>query len=134
MKLAIVVSEFYWEDVTSKMLERAIKTAKESGATVEQIIKVPGSFDIPLAVKKLLKRKDIDGVVTLGAIVQGDTAHDEVIAYSVAQALTDLALEFEKPVVLGINGPRMTMEQAVERIGRAKDVTKACIQMIKTLQ
>jgi 6,7-dimethyl-8-ribityllumazine synthase len=115
------------------MLDVAVETAEEHDVKTA-IIKVPGSYDIPLAVKKLLKQHDIDGVVTLGAIIQGDTDHDKVIAYSVTNALTQLSLEFEKPVALGINGPRMTMAQAIDRISKAKLVTEACIEMVKTLR
>ena len=130
MKLGIVVSETYWPNITSKMLELAVQTAQEHGAET-QITKVPGSFDIPLAVKKLLKNKSIDGVITLGAVIKGDTDHDGVICYSITPALINLSLEFEKPVVLGINGPKMTMKHAEARIQRAEEVTLACIKMIK---
>ena len=133
MNLGIVVSETYWDEITGKMLDLAVRTARESGAVVEKVIKVPGSFDIPLAVKKLLKMKTIDGVVTLGAVVQGDTDHDGVISYSIVPALVQLSLEFEKPVTLGVNGPKMTMKKAIARIGRAADVTKACVEMVKRL-
>ena len=133
MNLGIVVSEYYWEDVTSKMLDVALLTAKDAGALAD-VVKVPGSFDIPLAVKRLLQMKEIDGVVTLGAIVQGETAHDEVIAHAVAKALTELSLEFGKPVTLGISGPRMTMEQAAARIPRAADATRACAELVKRLR
>ncbi|MBI2112407.1 6,7-dimethyl-8-ribityllumazine synthase [Candidatus Woesearchaeota archaeon] len=132
MKLGIVVSEFYWEDITSKMLDEALNVCKKKKVTAE-IFKVPGSFDIPLPVKKFLMRKDIDGVVTLGAVIKGDTAHDEVISFSLAKTLQELSLQFEKPAVLGVNGPRMTWEQGVERISRAGDVTEACIRMCQLL-
>lgn len=134
MNLAIVVSETYWKEITSKMLDLALKTAHEENVSVEKIIKVPGSFDIPLAVKKLLQHKTIDGVITLGAVIEGETDHDSVISYAVAHALTQLSLEFEKPVVLGINGPKMSWEQAIARIPRAVMVTKACIAMVKELK
>ncbi len=130
MKIGIVVSEFYWEDITSKMLDAALKVAQEHKVSVE-VVKVPGSFDIPLPAKKLLEKKDIDGVVTLGAVVKGDTAHDEIISNSLAKTLQELSLYYNKPVVLGVNGPKMTWEQAIERIPRAGEVTKACIEMIQ---
>ncbi|MBU0460002.1 MAG: 6,7-dimethyl-8-ribityllumazine synthase [Nanoarchaeota archaeon] len=125
MKLGIVVSETYWDEITSKMLELAEKTA--AGHEVS-ILKVPGSFDIPLAVKRLLS--SVDGVVTLGAVIQGETDHDGMISYCVGKALIDLSLEFNKPVVCGINGPKMTKAQAVARISRAEKVTKACLQLL----
>ena len=128
MKLGLVVSETYWDEITSKMLELAKETAAEHETLV---IKVPGSFDIPLAVKKLLPQ--VDGVITLGAVVKGKTDHDSMISYCVGKALIDLSLQFNKPVVCGINGPKMTREQAIARIDRAEKVTLACIEMVRSL-
>ncbi len=129
MKLGIVVTEWYWDEITSKMLEHAKNAAKEHNAELK-VIKVPGSFEIPFTTKKLLEQ-DVDGVVTLGAVIQGETDHDGVIAYTVAKSITELSLQFNKPVVLGVNGPKITKQQAIARIGRARDVTKACIEMIQ---
>ena len=132
MKLGIVVSQWYWEEITSHMLDLSLEAAEQEKIKTE-VVQVPGCYDIPLTVKKLLKKKSIDGVITLGAIVQGATDHDRAIAYSIFPALTKLSLEFEKPVFLGITGPRMTMAQAIKRIPKAKLVTEACIEMVKTL-
>ena len=129
MKIGIVVSEWYWEEITSKMVEYAVKAASEEGVEVV-IVRAPGSFDIPLPAKRLLKKEDIDGVVTLGAVIQGRTDHDGVISYSLTKTLHELSLEFEKPVMLGVNGPKMSKEQAIERIPRAAEVMKSCIKMI----
>jgi 6,7-dimethyl-8-ribityllumazine synthase len=130
MKIGIVVTQWYWEDITSKMLEQAKKIAINNDAEFK-VVKVPGSFEIPFATKKLLEKDDINGVVTLGAIIQGSTKHDDIIAHTVAKSITELSLEFNKPVVLGVNGPGMSRDQAIERIERAADVTRACIEMIK---
>ena len=132
MRIGIVVSEWYWEEITSKMLQAAQRQAHEQGMNVE-VMKCPGSFDIPLPVKMFLKREDIDGVVTLGAIIEGKTDHDKVIAHALTKTLMELSLEFEKPVVLGVNGPGMSREQAVSRIERAGEVMQACIDMVKAL-
>ena len=128
MKLGLVVSETYWEEITSKMLDWAKKTALKEGCEVI-ISKVPGSYDMPLAIKKLLPK--VDGVVTLGAVIKGETDHDKMISYSVGKALIDLSLQFNKPVACGIFGPKMTYAQAIARIKRAEKVTLACIQMIR---
>lgn len=131
MKIGIVVSETYWDDITSKMLAEAENVAK--AAKIETVIlKVPGSFDIPLPVKKLLQRHEIEGVVTLGAVLEGDTDHDKIISYTLAKTLQELALEFEKPVLLGVNGPKMMYSAALKRIPRAAEVMKAAIALIKT--
>ena len=132
MKMGIVVSETYWTDITRKMLALAQETAAQAGVEIETV-RVPGSFDIPLSVKKFVQRKDIQGVVTLGAVIQGETDHDQVICQAVAKALIDLSLEFEKPVVLGINGPKMTFRQAQARIPRAAEVMKAGIALARMI-
>jgi 6,7-dimethyl-8-ribityllumazine synthase len=97
------------------MLEEAREHAAKIGIKVRCIIYVPGSFDIPLAVERLLKKRDIDAVVTLGAVIKGDTRHDDIVAENAARLIADLSLKYSKPVTLGITGPGMTIEQAKER-------------------
>ena len=114
-KIAMVVSQFNHE-ITSKMSNKAQQRAKEINVDIIKIVEVPGSFEIPLAVKKLLEDKKIQGVVTIGTIIKGDTNHDEVVAHSVARKLLDLSVEYKKPVSLGISGPNITWEQSEKRI------------------
>ncbi len=114
IRLAIVVSEFNSE-ITFKMLERARTHADKVGAKASYIIYVPGTFDMPLAVEQLLKKKNVDAVVTLGAVIKGDTRHDDIIAENAARLIADLSLKHGKPVALGISGPGMTIDQARER-------------------
>ncbi len=132
--IGIVVSEFN-EIITSKMLETALEHAESMGAKVGKVIKVPGAYDMPLAIKKLLKNKSIQGIATLGAIITGDTKHDEVIAHSTAKMAAQLSVEFEKPVALGISGPGQTWELAEKRsVPYAKRSVEAVIAMIKALE
>jgi 6,7-dimethyl-8-ribityllumazine synthase len=134
MKLGIVVAEFNGE-ITSSMEAAAKKHAASKGIEVAEIIHVPGVYDIPLAVKKLLKKKGIDAVVTLGAVIKGGTGHDEVIAHSTANALALLSLEFEKPVSLGISGPCMNKKQAMERaVPYAKNAVDAAVKMFSVVK
>jgi 6,7-dimethyl-8-ribityllumazine synthase len=79
------------------------------GATVDKIYYVPGVFDMPLAVKKMASDKTIDAVVTLGCVIQGATKHDEIVIQHATRKIADLALEFSKPITLGISGPGMSM-------------------------
>jgi 6,7-dimethyl-8-ribityllumazine synthase len=76
---------------------------------------------MPLIVQALLKKDDVDAVVTLGAIVRGDTKHDEVIAHAIAGKLIELSLHYRKPVTLGIAGPGMTRQQAKARVTEYAD-------------
>ena len=114
-KLGMVVSTFNYE-ITGKMSKKAKERAKEIRARIVKIVEVPGSFEIPLAVKELLNDKNIEGVITIGTIIKGGTDHDTVVAHSVARKLLDLSVEYGKPVSLGISGPNITWQQSEKRI------------------
>ena len=85
MKIAMVVSEFNF-DVTSAMEERARRHAAFLGVEVSHVVHVPGVFDMGPAIKKLLRRKDVDAVVIVGTVIKGDTEHDEIVAQAAARA------------------------------------------------
>ena len=133
IKIGAVVSEFNY-DITMMMLERAKEHAQFLGAEINQIVKVPGVFDMGLAVKKLLERKDVDGVVTIGAVIEGETEHDDIIIQHATRKIADLALEYNKPVGLGISGPGMTRLQAEARIERAKAAVEAVVKLHRRLK
>ncbi len=89
---------------------------KQNDVTLSYVCYVPGCYDMPLIINELLKRRDVDAVITLGAIIKGETKHDELIANSVAKSFIDLSLKYRKPVILGISGPDMTLQQARHRV------------------
>ncbi|MBI2102017.1 6,7-dimethyl-8-ribityllumazine synthase [Candidatus Woesearchaeota archaeon] len=130
-KLGMVVSTFNYE-ITGEMSKRAIERAREAGAKIVKVIEVPGSFEIPMAVKELLEQKDIDGVVTIGTIIKGGTDHDMVIAHAIAKKLMDLSCEYSKPVSLGISGPNITWQQAEKRIEEYS--TRAVDSVVKMMR
>jgi riboflavin synthase len=131
--LGIVVGMFN-SGITSKMKAKALETAAGEGAGTV-VLEVPGVFDMPLVVKKLLMDKKIDAVVALGAVVKGETAHDEVITKDAARRLGDLSLEHRKPVTLGIIGPGAGWEKVQERAdGYAERATKAAIGLVTVLR
>ena len=132
IRIGAVVSEFNY-DITMMMLERAKEHAVFLGADITKIIKVPGVFDMGLAVKKLLQRKDIDGVITIGAVIEGETEHDDLVISHAARKIADLALEYNKPVGLGISGPGMTRLQAEDRIERGKAAVEAVVKLHQRL-
>ena len=110
-----MVSEFN-QEITSKMLDIALQKAKSLNLNIKYTCKVPGVFDIPLVIDTLLQKKEVDAVVTLGAVIKGQTKHDELITNVTARALMDLSIKYQKPVTLGITGPGMTNRQAQARI------------------
>ncbi len=115
MNIAIVVSEFNSE-VTSKMLNIAIEKAKTLKMNVKYTCRVPGVFDMPIVIDTLLRKSEVDAVITLGAIIKGQTKHDELIANTTARALIELSIKHQKPITLGITGPGMSDRQAYQRI------------------
>ena len=133
MRLAVVAAAFN-ADVTDKMVARALARAKELGAEVVEVVRVPGTFEIPLALKRLLARTDIDGGVAIGAVIKGQTKHDELIAHAVAGRLLDLQLETGKPIGLGITGPGMSAKVAVRRIRNAARAVDAVVAMAEVLR
>ena len=116
VRIGIVVSEFN-KEITIPMLDEAKKFAKVLGnSRITYICFVPGVFDMPIMIEELLKKKEVDAVVTLGAIIKGETSHDRLIASNTAKSISELSLKYNKPVSLGITGPDMTFEQAEARI------------------
>ena len=115
MNIAIIVSEFN-DEVTSRMLSVAKEKATSLNIKVTHICKVPGAYDMPIVANALLQKKDVGAVVTLGAIIKGQTKHDEVISHAAARSLTDLSIKYQKPVTLGISGPGMQERHAYARI------------------
>lgn len=113
-RIGLVCSRFN-EEITGRMLENALQRAGEKRALVVSVVRVPGAFEIPFAVQEMLARRDVDAVATLGAVIQGETGHDEVIMTAVAQELLYLSLHFHKPVSLGVSGPKMNYSQAKAR-------------------
>jgi 6,7-dimethyl-8-ribityllumazine synthase len=129
LKIAIVVSEFN-EEITSRMLSVAKEKAKSLGISISYTCKVPGAYDMPIIVDALLQKKTVDGVVTLGAIIKGQTKHDEVIANSTSKSLTELSVKYQKPVSLGISGPGMQEKHAYSRI---RPVAERAIEAVEKI-
>jgi 6,7-dimethyl-8-ribityllumazine synthase len=133
VRVAIAVSEFNF-DVTLLMLERAKEEVGFLGASLGPVVNTPGVFDIPLAAKRLAERPDVDAVVALGAVIEGETHHDEVVMQQASRKLADLAVETGKPVGLGISGPGETRLQAQDRIENAANAVRAVVKMVRRLR
>jgi 6,7-dimethyl-8-ribityllumazine synthase len=134
VKLGLVTSEFHW-DICGPMLDFAKRHAAFLEAQVVAEVLVPGVFEIPLAAKKLLGKQDVDAVVALGAVIEGETKHDEIVMQHASRKLIDLSLDYGKPVALGISGPGMTRLQAQERINEfARRAVEAAVKTAKRLE
>jgi len=131
VKLALVVAEFNY-DITHLMLQKALEHAKFLGAEVTYVVKVPGVFDIPMILKELALKEDVDAVVTLGAVIQGATKHDEIVAQQAARKILDLAVESGKPITLGIIGHGANRMQALERVEEyARRAVEAAVKLAR---
>lgn len=116
-------------------MDVAQEKAKLLKLNVKHTCIVPGAYDMPIIVNALLQKKDVDAVVTLGAIIKGQTKHDEVIAHSTAKSLTELSLKYQKPVSLGISGPGMQERHAYARIRPvAERAVEAVVKLSKELK
>ena len=132
VRLGLVAAE-YNSSVTEPMQKRARETAAERGADVVAEVTVPGSYDAPLAADRLARRDDVDAVAVVGAIVTGDTDHDQVIGSAVAGRLTDVSLDRDTPVTFGVSGPGMSGAEARERIDKGAEAVNAAVEMAESL-
>ncbi|WP_423792808.1 6,7-dimethyl-8-ribityllumazine synthase [Methanocaldococcus indicus] len=133
VNLGFVIAEFN-RDITYMMEKVADEHAEFLGAKVKYKILVPGVFDIPLAVKKLLEKDDVDAVVAIGCVIEGETEHDEIVVHNAARKIADLSVQYNKPVTLGISGPGMTRLQAHQRVDYGKRAVEAAVKMVKRLK
>lgn len=137
--IAIVVSRFNPE-VTTGLLKGAMETLMANGFKEENItiLHVPGAFEIPLAAKQLCLSGKYCGVICLGAVIKGDTAHFEYISESVAHGLMKLNLEMDIPVSFGVltcyNDEQSVKRSADDEHNKGREAASAVIEMIALLK
>lgn len=117
MRFGIVVSDWNRE-VTDALLEGAARTLKKHGATDNNIVirRVPGSFELTLGAQFLAEYDDLDAVICLGCIIQGETPHFNYICQGVTQGITQLNLEYNIPFIFGVL-TTLNLQQALDRAG-----------------
>ena len=116
-RFAIVVSQ-YNSFITDRLLQGALNALQDHGAETENvlIVRVPGSFEIPQAARKIAETVEYDAIICLGALLRGETLHFELISTECARGIQDVAAEFGLPVAFGVITANTT-EQALERAG-----------------
>ena len=116
-KFALIVSRFN-DFITNRLVSGAVDALVRSGAKDEdiEIVKVPGSFEIPLIAKKMAQRGRYNAIICLGAMIRGATPHFEYVSAEVTKGIALVGLEFEVPVIFGIVTTD-TIEQAIDRAG-----------------
>ncbi len=131
--LGLVVATFN-APVTEKMAASARSAAEEAGVDIAAEIEVPGAYDTPLAADRLARRDDVDAVAVLGAIITGDTDHDDVIGTAAAQKLTEVSLERDTPVAMGITGPGQSADEARARTDYGARAVESAIDLATELE
>ncbi len=126
--------------LVDRLIEGAIDCLIRHGAQEDkiQLVRVPGSWEIPLGVKELVNKKRVDGVIALGVLIRGQTPHFDYIASEVSKGLAIISLETGKPVGFGIITAD-TLEQAIERAGTKQgnkgwETALAVIEMVNLLK
>lgn len=137
-RIAIVVSRWN-EIVTKELLEGALDELRRLGEPDVTVIHVPGTWEIPPVIAKLLDGKERPhGVIALGCILQGQTPHAKLLAGDVAGTLMALQTQHKTPIGWGVLTPD-TMEQAVERSGmkhgnKGREAAQAVVELISVLE
>ncbi len=138
-KIACLVSRFNPE-ITEKLLRGALRGLKAAGIaeTKIDVVKVPGAFELPIALQAALRTKRYTGAIVLSAIVKGGTDHDQYVARALTEGIMRLSLDHKRPVTYGVITAG-TWHQALERSGgkhgnRGKDAALACLEMIGLLE
>ena len=129
ISLGLVVAQFN-STVTTEMQAAAEDAAAERDAEITATVAVPGAYDTPLVADRLARRDDIDAVAVIGAIVTGDTNHDQVIADAAAQGLTDVSLDRATQVTFGVSGPGMSGAEAREREQKGAEAVNAAVDLV----
>lgn len=116
-RFGVIVSRFN-DFISSKLVEGALDALKRHGARDEMIslIKVPGSFEIPLTARKVADSGQFDAIICLGAVIRGATPHFDYVAAEVSKGIAAVALESRIPVTFGVLTTD-SLEQAIERAG-----------------
>ena len=132
VRVGIAVARFN-SYVTSHMLELCLARLRETGVpeSAVTVVHTPGSFELPLAAKRLAQRDDIDSVIVLGAVIRGETAHFDHVAYAASGGAARVAEETGKPVIFGVLTTDTT-DQAVARIHHAEGYAEAAVEMANT--
>ena len=113
MKIVAVCGSFHREEIES-MLEHAKDEASKHSIDIGEVIWVPGSMEVPLALERSLKR--FDGAICLGIIEKGETLHGAAMGNAVIKSIIDLQIKFDKPIGLGIIGPGAEPQHIPPRI------------------
>ena len=138
-KYAIVVSR-YNDSITQRLLDGALGSLQASGVADDdiQVAWVPGAWELSVVAARFARCEKVDAVICLGAVIRGETTHDQYINSQVASSLGKLSLQHELPILFGLLTCE-TMEQAIHRAGgnvgnKGVEVAEAAVEMVNVMQ
>ena len=129
-RVGLVCGSFHREEV-ERMLAFATDEAEQHGLTVGEVVWVPGTYEAPLVVERMLENDALDAVCVIGYIEKGSTLHGKEMGATCSLIFKQLELEYNKPVGMGIIGPGATAEQAEGRVAYAGNGMRAAIRMAR---
>ncbi len=139
MRIGLVVSRFN-DMVTGHLLDGALDRLRRLGVADDaiEIIRVPGAFEVPIAVKRMAEGKQVDGIVALAAVIRGATPHFDVISGEIGKSLANLNLNQSVPISFGVLTTD-TLDQALERAGskqgnKGSEAAETLVEMINVLK
>jgi len=138
LKVAIVVSQFN-SSITEQLLQGALDVLRRIGLIEEtiKVIRVPGSFEIPLAAQRLAQKGKVDAIICLGCVIRGETPHFDYICQQVSRGIGEVSLKCDLPVTFGVITAD-TLEQAADRAGpkdgnKGAEATLSAVEMVRSL-
>ena len=138
-KIGIIVSRFN-SFITERLLDGCLDVLKRHGTPDNNIdiVRVPGSFEIPIALKKMMVSEKYIGIACLGALIRGSTSHFDYLASEVTKGIANLSLEYTIPVIFGVLTTE-NIEQAIERAGtklgnKGAEAGSSLLEMINLLE
>ena len=126
-KICIVYS-LYNKKITKKMFERAVKLLKSKGVTSIKILKVPGSFEIPQVLSRVINK--YDGFIVIGCIIKGKTKNFDLICSAITNGIMDLSIKNKKPIGNGLI-TSFNEKQALQRLNNGKEAAQAVLDVLK---
>lgn len=137
IKIGVVTSRFN-EEITTKLEEGTLDFLEAIDGVEILAVRVPGAVEIPLAAQALLEYQKVDAVITLGAVIRGETTHYEEVCRSVERNCSRLMLDYKKPIAFGVLTTE-NEEQALDRVGgrhghKGVDAAQAALEMIGLLK
>jgi 6,7-dimethyl-8-ribityllumazine synthase len=138
-RVGIVAAQWH-ADIVDNLLSGAVETLRDAGVAADDIVivRVPGSYEIPVAVRVMIDAQRVDAVITLGLVVRGETAHFEYVASPVAHTLMDLSASTGVPCLFGVLTTE-TIQQAWDRTGgvhghKGRESAAGALEMIAVVR